>query len=390
MRAANIRHFYLLDVMRTIAAASITVWHFQLFYAPDGTGLTADFDRTAQPFYAYLMPLYEFSPIAVQIFFCMSGFIFFWLYRDAIAARRIGGRAFFVLRLSRLYPLHLVTLLTVALIYAAAREAGHDISLFGDNTWENFGLQLFLATHWAMPSAASFNGPIWTVSVEVAAYFVFFLFAYARLGRIWHIVAAAALALLVHEWNPWLGHALFFFFIGGAVHRVWRRLSETQPRATLRTVWLPAFALVFFGSLFAAAHAEADTAKLLTWAVTVPAVVMLCALIQSVWPDLGCATDGIGNFSYSLYLVHFPVQLLIISVFTVMEWELAVTETLFLSYFAICFWLSWLSYRWLEKPAQDVLRRQLLGKRIGVTAPVLAFLSTHLARPLRLRERRNT
>ena len=35
----------------------------------------------------------------------MSGFIFFWKYREAISDRSIGGRTFFIFRLSRLHPL---------------------------------------------------------------------------------------------------------------------------------------------------------------------------------------------------------------------------------------------------------------------------------------------
>jgi len=72
-----------------------------------------------QPFYWLLWPLYDYRRYGVQVFWAISGYIFFWKYKDQIARGSIEAGEFFVLRLSRLYPLHFVTLITVAALQFA-------------------------------------------------------------------------------------------------------------------------------------------------------------------------------------------------------------------------------------------------------------------------------
>ncbi len=61
--------------------------------------------RTA--FYGPLKLYYEHGFWGVDLFFVLSGFIFFHLYRRPIAEGRTSAGRFFALRFSRLYPLHL-------------------------------------------------------------------------------------------------------------------------------------------------------------------------------------------------------------------------------------------------------------------------------------------
>jgi peptidoglycan/LPS O-acetylase OafA/YrhL len=71
-------------------------------------GIAGSGEASARPIYGFTT--YEAGECGVWIFWCISGFIFSWKYRDTISGRSVGGRTFFVFRLSRLYPLHLVTL----------------------------------------------------------------------------------------------------------------------------------------------------------------------------------------------------------------------------------------------------------------------------------------
>ena len=103
-----------LELLRFVAAFAVLIWHYQHFaYVADKA---VDLARTSLPLYGLLQPFYEAGEHGVWLFWCISGYIFFWKYRDAIHDRSTGGWTFFVLRLSRLYPLHLVTLLLVAIL----------------------------------------------------------------------------------------------------------------------------------------------------------------------------------------------------------------------------------------------------------------------------------
>lgn len=63
-----------LEVLRFISALAVLVWHYQHFYCV-GDRL-ADFKREEQPLYFLLRPFYEHGYNGVQIFWCISGFIF--------------------------------------------------------------------------------------------------------------------------------------------------------------------------------------------------------------------------------------------------------------------------------------------------------------------------
>src|SRR5580704_14385000 len=103
-----------LEVLRFLTAFAILVFHYRhfAFVADEPVGLVND----RLPLYRLLRVFYDFGPYGVWIFWCISGFIFFWKYRDDVTDRALSGWKFFVLRFSRLYPLHIVTLLLVAVV----------------------------------------------------------------------------------------------------------------------------------------------------------------------------------------------------------------------------------------------------------------------------------
>lgn len=167
------REFLGVEVLRFQAALCVLIWHYQHFYyvGKKPTG----FVRTEQPLYGLLRVIYERGAIGVQLFWCLSGFIFFWNYREPIRNLAVGGARFFMLRFSRLYPLHLATLLLVAALQAgyAAQHDGRTF-VYGNNDVPHFLLQLAFAGAWPDASNYSFNGPTWSVSLEVLVYCGFF------------------------------------------------------------------------------------------------------------------------------------------------------------------------------------------------------------------------
>src|SRR5215467_14029941 len=175
-----VKRLYALDTLRGFAALAVVIWHWQHFYAVSGTWQIG-WQKSAEPFYLFLKPLYEEGWAAVDLFFALSGFIFFWLYGEAIREGRMAATRFAWLRFSRLYPLHLVTLLAVGVMQYAFRYATGDFFIFVANDARHFVTNLFLAQQWLPPSLTqSFNGPAWSVSIEVLLYGMFF--AFCRLG----------------------------------------------------------------------------------------------------------------------------------------------------------------------------------------------------------------
>jgi peptidoglycan/LPS O-acetylase OafA/YrhL len=209
-------HFYCLDVLRGMAALVVVVWHWQHFFNHE------QFHPEQQPFYAVLKPLYLGGWQAVDLFFCLSGFVFFWLYSAKIHARQTTAWAFAVRRFSRLYPLYFATLLAVAVAQWVVRARFGHYLVYTANDPYDFGLQLLMASNWGLERGASFNGPAWSVSVEVLLYAVFYWASRRGLIQPWHLALFVLLGyggtLLPGPGPSEIGGGVFSFFMGGLAY----------------------------------------------------------------------------------------------------------------------------------------------------------------------------
>src|SRR5690606_24787195 len=84
----------------------------------------------------------------------------------------------------------------------------------------HFWLQTAFVSHWGFEQGESFNAPIWSVSIEVGLYALFFAFATVPLPRLLKLTAALGGALaLCHlgiggRWGP----GILAFFMGGLTY----------------------------------------------------------------------------------------------------------------------------------------------------------------------------
>ncbi len=204
---AEPRRLDTLDALRGLAAVGVVVWHWQMLLLLGGPKLTwpplgGDPDRSGLPFYGPLKLYYEHGFWGVDLFFVLSGFIFFHLYRRPIAEGRTSAGRFFALRFSRLYPLHFLTLLLTAGLQAAfVHHAGQPFAYEGNDT-RHFLANLAMVN---VPDYA-FNGPTWSLSVEIAMYALFW--SLARTGLLKGRAAAGppgrGRARAVRGlWRPW-------------------------------------------------------------------------------------------------------------------------------------------------------------------------------------------
>lgn len=83
---------YTLDVLRGVAALCVVFWHWQHFFY-DG-GAPVNFDPAQQPFFKPFTLLYHHGGLAVQLFFTLSGFVFYWLFANEVASRSLPAARF--------------------------------------------------------------------------------------------------------------------------------------------------------------------------------------------------------------------------------------------------------------------------------------------------------
>ena len=168
------KYFHSMDIIRGLAALVVVLFHWQHFYfSGDVAGVVPD--KTLLPLYSQLSLLYDDGFLAVDLFFLLSGFIFYWLYADRLANGKTSSRQFFGYRFTRLYPMHIVTLISVAVLqWQMLRQSGHYF-IYPFNDTYHFVLNLFLVNSWGLEKGPSFNAPCWTISVEVLMYILFFI-----------------------------------------------------------------------------------------------------------------------------------------------------------------------------------------------------------------------
>ena len=346
-----------LEGMRFLASLAVLLWHYQNF-AFVGS-VQADLVRSALPFYGLFLPLYEAGRYGVWIFWCISGFIFFWRYSDTISNRSIGGPTFFVFRLSRLYPLHLVTLLLVALLQPLYLALHGEFFIVQNNDLPHFLAQLALASDWVGPRSDSFNAPIWSISVEVLVYAFFYLSSrFVSRSPLFNLVVILACLNVSSQVTT----CMALFYAGGLAAIARQAIANAPSRRGIeRGAWCAAGLIPIVTALLSLRVEIPDWLLLLTYTP----ILLFCLSAPMALPrPLGRLLEATGNMTYSCYLLHFPIQLGIALAFSFAQRPIPYLDHLFWAAFiGSTLAASHLTYRYFEAPAQRLIRSVLLRRR---------------------------
>jgi peptidoglycan/LPS O-acetylase OafA/YrhL len=356
-----------IELLRFASAIAVLLFHYQHF-AFVGTA-RADFTVSRQPFYRFLSLFYIDGFYGVEVFWCISGFIFFWKYGRSIAQARVGGHEFFILRLSRLYPLHFVTLLFIAVMQFVYHMRNGAFFVYTYNDVHHFVLQLLLASNWVPQAVESFNGPIWSISVEVLVYAVFFLtLRYVSNSTIFvgaMALAAAMIQIFKISSQP-IFECLMFFYAGCLTAIVYRRVNSQKALKTAVSVGASLVIVILI--LLVAVFSVEVKAKTFLMLFT-PALIFLFVAHVPTSRLAARVLVPAGNITYASYLMHFPIQILVVTLFGYAGTEIPIYTTgFFLSYLAVTLFISHWVYVAFEMPAQRMIRRRFLA-RGGSVAP---------------------
>lgn len=348
-----------LEILRFSSALAILLLHYPSQYLAPFPELEGRVLVLPGWLESLLFP-FRFGSWAVQVFWILSGYIFYHQYASRVASGQVSGRTFFIHRVSRLYPLHLVTLLGVValqLLYALRDLEGP----FANNSGKNFLLHLGFASNWWI-FEKSFNKPVWSVSVEVLVYGLFYLVVRRLPRAIWPSLVLLVPTILLNQHKSFEGgviECILFFFAGGLTWLLQERVPDRS------RVGLAISMVVAVLGCWAAGWMHAPKTLLLL-GVTAGIV---CLAHLPAWSGLAKICNRLGHLTYSSYLLHFPISLLIVWVFK----EFSLTPVFFLqpgNYLLILvgiLCLSWISYRYLEEPCQDWIRKRFL---LGGIKPV--------------------
>lgn len=258
--------------------------------------------------------------LGVDLFFLLSGFILTYVYFDSM--KQISGHKFAIFmwhRFIRLYPVHITVLAALVVVVLGAGRLGLNLRSPESFTLDALPWQVLLVHAWGVTDQMSWNVPSWSISAEWFAYLCFPLVA-VGLGPVrdprWLLViaaaslGAAALIFSTAGWGlsgAWIAPSALVrisgsFVCGAALCRYAVLRGALESKSTfndaaamvalaaflvLPSFGVPDFALVALLAVFIA-----------TLAMSSGVTARLFSLAPMVW---------LGEISYSLYMVHFPV-----------------------------------------------------------------------------------
>lgn len=340
-----------LTSLRIVAAVWVLLYHFR-----DHLGL--DLGRFGMIAKGYL---------GVDLFFVLSGFILSHVYLARWEGRAFNYGSFLWARLSRVYPVHLVTLAATIGIWLAAMKlgAGFDPIAFDPAVLPQ---HLLLIHAWGTTPTVQWNFPSWSISAEWFAYLAFPLAAAGVLAFRRHRGVAVLAALGVFG---------LVFWLSGPLGREWSELTQL---GALRII--PAFLLgVALYRMGATLSLSAGAA----WGGVIAAVLWIATLATLkasdlfIWPAFGllilclaevskraprgllgaAALVYLGEVSYAVYMTHLPVD---IAWFNLADRiapdpQGAIVWVIWGGVFAATLIVSVVTYHLVERPARNWLRR---------------------------------
>jgi peptidoglycan/LPS O-acetylase OafA/YrhL len=192
-----------------------------------------------------LMPMYNRLPAWLEnwglhahcstgLFFLISGFILAYLYVRPDGTLSTNRRRFWIARLTRIYPLHLVALVLLIPVAIRATETIIETGMSGL-------LSALLLQAWIPRYALSWNYPTWALSVMACFYVCFPWMVRIMRGRSRRSLACWLMAMPLVSLAP----TVIFLALGGSEEI---RLSRNAGAAWmlvnyLPLLWLPHFAM---------------------------------------------------------------------------------------------------------------------------------------------------
>ena len=339
-----------LTSLRIVAALWVLAYHFR-----DHLGL--DVDRLGLVAKGYL---------GVDLFFILSGFILSHVYLGRVEARRFNYGSFLWARLSRIYPVHLVTLAATIAIWLVAMKLGAQFSPVAFDP-RVLPQHLLLVHAWGTTPSVQWNFPSWSISAEWFAYLLF------------PITAALVLALRRAAWlTVLLALGLFLAMVLG-LETIGLPLSEVTRLGFIRIV--PAF--LFGAALYRLGASTTLPRYAVLFGASVAAVWIVAAASQSlsdvvIWPAFGLLIFSLaeasktrsrgvlgaawlvylGEVSYSVYMTHLPVDIAYFHALDRIAPDLsgAAAWAAWAGVFAATLLVSIATYHLVERPARNWMR----------------------------------
>jgi peptidoglycan/LPS O-acetylase OafA/YrhL len=326
-----------------------------------------------------LNPIISEGFIGVSFFFILSGFVLTKSYKDRILEKAIPFDDFLVARMSRIYPLHILSLILILPFYLPAFTKS-DISLW----FIKLMAHLFLVQSFIPRGGVFyfFNGPSWSLSDEFFFYgcfplLIFFLVKCRRFVYLFPFIYLL-IPLGIYLTNPKNQEALFYinpiarlfdFSIGILIYFLFEKRTRLSLKGYLFPFLKSLVEILVLGIafLFFMVHYKIPLGYRYSCFYWIPMVLIIYVfalnsgiisrfLSQELWVKLG-------EMSFSFYIWHGVV----LEYFLIQPKSPLLDNpfALFLFLLGISVFIGFLSFHYVEKPLGDFIKSQFQNWKIG-------------------------
>ena len=138
-------------------------------------------------------------------------------YQEKIKAG-LSFKTYVLLRLGRLYPLHVFTLFLWVVYIPIKIYLGLDVEFILEDNWSTFLTNLFLIHSFGIHDYLSWNFPSWSISAEFFTYLFFFI-SLKTIDKKQHLFLAITLSILAYSflWSQGQNSIGWFTYQWGVV-----------------------------------------------------------------------------------------------------------------------------------------------------------------------------
>lgn len=343
------KKYFGIEILRFFTSLSVLFYHYRHFFSPFNSTSSIDYKETFVylPFSDFLNVFYQYGIYGVHVFYAISGFVFAHVYLSK--EKLITSREFFLNRFARLYPLHFATLIIITVLQYISLFHFKSFQIVEFNDLYHFFLHLFFVSSWGFEQGHSFNAPIWSVSIEIAIYIIFFLTLslLRRYKFIFVIILSIFLILLAKIFKI---ESLFLecarlFFSGVIVYLITTYFNKPK-------------ILILISLILIAASFVGNYKTYLFCPFAVLLFSQIDYLIKT--KSIQNLFSSLGDLTYSIYLIHVPLQILIIinfDIFNLSE-NVYATKTFFIFFMILLMIISYFCFLKYEKPLNYKIRKK--------------------------------
>ncbi|PWV50569.1 acyltransferase [Chitinophaga sp. S165] len=322
-----------LSFLRGLAVLLVCFCHFGNPFA-EGNALSGMFDA-----------FHEYGKYGVQIFFVISGFVIPLSLDKAGYQIKYYGK-FLLKRAMRLHPPYLIALALTLIILAASNAVKH---IPFPETFTSIIQSLFYLHY---PDS---NPVFWTLKVE-AQYYLFIGLYFVILQKYPRLTLAISIPLfMLISQTPVVNYLdlfqhLLYFIIGIAGYLIYMRQGKSWFEMGCIAA-ITVFCFIFYGA-----------APTIAAAFTILVILLYTGKVHK-------AFDFLGEISYSVYLIHFPIGVKLINLTSrYVKPEFAII--LFSITLVTCLVLGVIFWKYIERTFSERSNKISYGQR--KKAPVLA------------------